>query len=284
MDASLNLDDVAAFGDSIVVWEANGSGQKQPFIAQQALKYSPRSTANMADIRKNTGNVGPSDTFPTAYVTTSVMWWGNEHAADPNRVNSVRLQDATGKTPACQDSQIITYPPGADLLVGAGMKLLSKDANYDPEKNRDTFGVFVYATSDPLVFRALFCFSGGNMGSGKNVTGIYPNYSNMDDMTFVSTDGSVVKKEGSDQGLLPNPMNVYDMVTGTDYLTTLRLFLYVKFCADVGCDYSVVAFKVSIFGQLNFDFQFRWLNRGYLENQGYSMAGSIQSVVVRFRL
>lgn len=173
---------------------------------------------------------------------------------------------------------------GADLLVGAGMKLLSKDANYDPEKNRDTFGVFVYATSDPLVFRALLCFSGGNMGSGKNVTGIYPNYSNMDDMTFVSTDGSVGKKEGSDRGPLPNPMNVYDMVTGTDYLTTLRLFLYVKFCAGVGCDYSVVAFKVGIFGQLNFDFQFRWLNRGYLENQGYSMAGSIQSVVVRFRL
>lgn len=85
VDTSMNLDDIAATGDSIVAWEKNESGQKQPYIAQQTVKYSQSATANVGDIRKSTGNVGPSTILPHAYVTISVMWWGDEHANDPGR-------------------------------------------------------------------------------------------------------------------------------------------------------------------------------------------------------
>jgi len=497
VDASLNLDDIAASGDSIVAWETNESKVKRPFIAQQTLKYSPSANANVADIRKSTGNVGPSDTFPNAYLTTSVMWWGDEHTGDDGRVNSVMLQDTTGMTPDCQTSQTTIYPftdlaftenvmsmdaaamkawgiqsgenrgmravlsedgqtasqtislpfkivnmigvqkaedsetlPGAinnvkdsltvnaggsisglgDKLIQSGMKMLAGDAQYKPDETRDQFMVRLYATSDPTVFRALFCLSGGNMSSGDNISGVYPEYGNTEDMTFVNVDSPDGGMNNSDKSLLPNPMNIYDMAKGrymdkvndegrqaasgkgvrsfnmdlggyfeadiaynhesrawecrpitggfhvggglnytwnfnsmvgpvpitasvtlggtlevrmdvqasryvhvfsvdhavdaavkandeaafnaalaaastsyrtdTDYLTSLRLFLYIRAFAGVGFDYSVVAFKIGVFGQVDIDMQFRWLNRNYLEPNRfdrYSLAGPVKS-------
>lgn len=52
---------------------------------------------------------------------------------------------------------------------------------------------------------------------------------------------------------------------GNDYLTQLRLYLYLRFFAGVGFDYSIVAFKLGVYGQVNFDNSFHWLNRPYIE-------------------
>lgn len=65
-------------------------------------------------------------------------------------------------------------------------------------------------------------------------------------------------------------VSYYDTATqesgiGTDFLTELRAYLYVRFFAGVGIDYSVVAFKLGVFGQLSMDVQFRWLNRPYID-------------------
>ncbi|MCR5767020.1 MAG: hypothetical protein K6G45_00815, partial [Lachnospiraceae bacterium] len=57
--------------------------------------------------------------------------------------------------------------------------------------------------------------------------------------------------------------------TATEYLTKLRIYLYVSVFAGVGIDYSVVALKLGIFGQLNLEMTFEWLNRPYLtEHRG----------------
>ena len=56
--------------------------------------------------------------------------------------------------------------------------------------------------------------------------------------------------------------------TGNDFLTELRLYLYLRAFAGVGFDYSVVAFKLGIFGQINLEMQFQWLNRPYMEGDG----------------
>ena len=55
-----------------------------------------------------------------------------------------------------------------------------------------------------------------------------------------------------------------DSGLGNDFLTELRLYLYLRFFAGVGFDYSIVAFKLGVFGQIDFDMQFQWLNRPYL--------------------
>ncbi|GAA6395179.1 hypothetical protein I4100191B2_26610 [Clostridiales bacterium] len=69
----------------------------------------------------------------------------------------------------------------------------------------------------------------------------------------------------------------HDEATATDYLTQLRLFLYIRTFAGVGFDYSVVAFKIGVFGQLDLDFQFEWLNCDYLDSWKYSMAGPLST-------
>lgn len=488
VDANLNLDDIAATGDSIVAWEENASTQASPFVAQQTLKYSASASANVADVRKSTGSVGPSTTFPNAWLTTTVMWWGDAEAGGEGRANTVTIQDTTGRALGGQTSKVTTYPftdmvftenvlkldesvlkgwgldkgwkrpvqaalskdgtatdrtialpfqlvnmvgveqaedssvltdslediksnlnvdaGGSvgnmgvnDTLLQSGMKLLAGDAQYDPDANRDAFMVQLYATSDPTVFRALFCLSGGNMSSGHNVTGVYPEYNDIENMSYVTTQNS------SDVGKYPNPMNVYDMVRGNyldkakaeanqaasgkavrgismdlggyfeadiaynsergqweckpisggfhvggglnftwnanaivgvvpvtasltlggtveirmdmqqgnyydvssgmdalqsahteeefdaaletadytdatanDYLTSLRLFFYARAFAGVGFDISVVAFKIGVFGQLDLDLQFRWLNRNYLDDSGnISAVGPLNS-------
>lgn len=486
VDASLNLDDVAVSGDSIVVWEKNESGQKQPYITQQTLSYSPKKYASSADIRKNTGNVGPSDTFPTAYITTTVMWWGDEDAGAEGRANSVMLQDVTGKTPVCQTSETTTYPftdlaftenrmtldaagmeewgltagesrgmravlsedgtaasrtlslpfkivnmigvptpensgsltesmeqikdgmgvdaggsvsgmGDGDIMTESGMDLLSDDAGYDPEE--DKFAVRLYATSDPMVFRAMFCVNVGELDQG----GVYPEYDDPENMTFVHGDSSTAKN--SELNVLPGVSDLYSMAkgdylsnakqdaqmakagkgslgtsmalggymeadiaynsdsgkweckpisggfhvgggvnytwifnsfvgvvpitasmtlggtleirmdmqqgnyyevssgmdgltaadseeafnaaladasyvdaTGSDYLTNLRIYFYMRAFAGIGFDYSVVAFKIGVFGQLGLDLQYKWLNRGYLtEAENISAVGAVGS-------
>lgn len=53
---------------------------------------------------------------------------------------------------------------------------------------------------------------------------------------------------------------------GNDFLTQLRLYAYMKFFAGIGFDYSVVAAKVGVFGQVNLDLIFQWLNRPYMNS------------------
>lgn len=52
---------------------------------------------------------------------------------------------------------------------------------------------------------------------------------------------------------------------GNDFLTELRIYLYLRFFAGVGFDYSIIAFKLGVFGQVNLDMQFQWLNRPYMD-------------------
>ena len=51
----------------------------------------------------------------------------------------------------------------------------------------------------------------------------------------------------------------------TEYLTQLRISMYLRLFAGVGFDYSVIAFKLGIFGMIDLDMQFAWLNRPFLE-------------------
>ncbi len=55
---------------------------------------------------------------------------------------------------------------------------------------------------------------------------------------------------------------------GNDFLTELRIYLYVYFFAGVGFDYSVIAAKIGVFGQIDLTMSFDWLNRRYLKDEG----------------
>ncbi len=61
---------------------------------------------------------------------------------------------------------------------------------------------------------------------------------------------------------------------GTDFLTELRVYLYLRFFAGVGIDFAIVAFKLGIYGQISLDMRFQWLNRPYMdvEDDVYNVA------------
>jgi len=66
-----------------------------------------------------------------------------------------------------------------------------------------------------------------------------------------------------------------------NYLTTLRIYAYMRAFAGLGFDYSVVALKIGLFGQISFDAQFAFLNRPYrdykekLKGQKISVDGKV---------
>jgi len=47
----------------------------------------------------------------------------------------------------------------------------------------------------------------------------------------------------------------------TDYLSTLRINAYFRAFGGLGFDYSVIALKIGLYGQVDFDAQLRWLNK-----------------------
>lgn len=57
---------------------------------------------------------------------------------------------------------------------------------------------------------------------------------------------------------------LYDKSSVNTYLTTLRLYAYMRAFAGLGFDYSVVALKIGLFGQISFDAQFAFLDQPYI--------------------
>ncbi len=55
--------------------------------------------------------------------------------------------------------------------------------------------------------------------------------------------------------------------SGNDFLTELRIYLYLRLFVGAGFDYSVVAMKIGMYGQVDVDMQFRWLNRPYMDTK-----------------
>ena len=63
-----------------------------------------------------------------------------------------------------------------------------------------------------------------------------------------------------------------------EYLTKLRLYIYVKAFAGIGIDYSIIALKLGIFGQISLDMTFEWLNRPYFrDHPGESIVSEASS-------
>lgn len=56
----------------------------------------------------------------------------------------------------------------------------------------------------------------------------------------------------------------FDEDTVNNYLTTLRIYAYIRVFAGFGFDYSVAALKIGLFGQVSVDAQFAFLNQPHI--------------------
>ncbi len=66
----------------------------------------------------------------------------------------------------------------------------------------------------------------------------------------------------------------YDKDAVNNFLTTLRIYAYIKAFAGMGFDYSVAAIKIGLFGQISIDAQFAFLNQPHISKtaaQGHKL-------------
>ena len=65
-----------------------------------------------------TGNVGPNTTYPSVWLSTSVLWWGDELPENVKKAaNSVTIQDASQQTLLNQTVENTVYPFSTMLPV-----------------------------------------------------------------------------------------------------------------------------------------------------------------------
>lgn len=158
VDASLNEEDVTSSGDAIyTLTEAEGEA---PFIAGQTVRYSEN--GDRFSVLDHTGFVGPNSNYPSAWLSTSVLWWGDKLPADADAAaNTVNLQDAGQRVLPNQTVENIIYPFSTMLMTThtarldqSAMERLDLDTydarNLSVTLSRD--GVNTYRTSQ-LPFR-----------------------------------------------------------------------------------------------------------------------------------
>lgn len=114
VDASLNEADITSSGDAI--YTLTKAEKKAPFIAGQSTRYAEK--GDRFPVLGYTGNVGPNTTYPSVWLSTSVLWWGDELPENVKKAaNSVTIQDASQQTLLNQTVENTVYPFSTILLT-----------------------------------------------------------------------------------------------------------------------------------------------------------------------
>lgn len=106
---------------------------------------------------------------------------------------------------------------------------------------------------------------GFNVGGGVNWTWNYNTFVGPVPLTASVKLGGTAEVSMDAQAVSYYNKNTGVSGLGNDFLTELRIFLYLRFFAGVGIDYAVVALKAGVFGQVSMDMRFQWLNRPYMD-------------------
>ena len=208
---------------------------------------------------------------PTKFLGLIQVNVGNMH--DKDQVTGVNAQTETN------GKQDLDYTPGlSEMLVVAGKRSIYSYLGDDFNKVLKREGVrnisaqlggyaesLIYYDFDAKLWKIQALQGGFNAGGGVSYTW-NQNYKvgPIPFTTSLTIGGTAeVSLDALSVAYYNAESQSHDI--GTDYLTQLRVYLYLRFFAGVGIDYAVVAFKLGIYGQINADMQFQWLNRNYLE-------------------
>lgn len=149
VDSSLTKRDALRSGEDIVTLTETGSAR--PFVAVQTISYTGRNI----NVRNYTGVVGPSSTYPEAYLETMLMLWGNNNAtlSDTNFTVDLREQNTGLSLPEqkVQSPADASFPFSSIPLVSETVMLNSDSfANYTASK-KTPMEAAVYESEDKLL-------------------------------------------------------------------------------------------------------------------------------------
>ncbi|MBO7532012.1 MAG: hypothetical protein J6T50_09430, partial [Lachnospiraceae bacterium] len=252
---------------------ANGQSHGDDFVAG-ALKLLASMSFTNSDDMWVTLTITPT-TDPTRFMSLIKVNLSNmdDHEASQNGVEIIG-QDS---------SEEFEFVPNIEDLPYGGAKKWASDALTEMvDANEEMFGTdteigyaiggymetLIYWDFDENKWKMQVVDGGFNVGGGLEyswswnvlVGGVVPITSEIKigGQVRISMDAITTAYQGNKTG---------NVELATEYLTKLRIYLYVSVFAGVGFDYSVIALKLGIFGQLNLEMTFEWLNRPYLEKQ-----------------
>ena len=82
-------------------------GANKPFVARQVVDYG-LDNGREIDVRNSTGRTGPTRTYPTATLKTTMFLWGEDSPAAGNY--DLKIVDENGYVPTGQSGSVTQYP------------------------------------------------------------------------------------------------------------------------------------------------------------------------------
>lgn len=226
------------------------TGDDKLFSIQLAATSDP--TKFLGFIEVNIGNMSDQDQVTGVYAT------GSQEDLDyaPGLAEVMMLTGA--KTPT-------EYVKGQleDLKKAAqskGVRNISFDLGGYAES-------LIYYNADNGKWEIQILNGGFNAGGGLSYSWNFNTWCGPIPFTTTLTAGGVAEVSMDALTVAYRNSTTQETGLGNDFLTELRIYLYLRFFAGVGFDYSIIAFKLGVFGQVNLDMQFQWLNRPYITGE-----------------
>ncbi|MDR0945002.1 MAG: InlB B-repeat-containing protein [Bifidobacteriaceae bacterium] len=105
---SLDTWDVMAASHITVLRDLDGAGPGAPFLGSAQVSTA-KDGSDAEDITGSDVRVGPNLDYPTAYLTSTFLWWGGDPAA-PDGLSARLLDQGDGTVPAGQSYKSFAYP------------------------------------------------------------------------------------------------------------------------------------------------------------------------------
>ena len=264
VNANINVDQEIRTASGVVVLDATNGETNKPFVAQQVVDYGLQNGRTI-DVRKSTGKAGPTRSYPTATLKTTMLLWGEDASAA--RSYQLQMADENGYIPAGQTSSASRYPfssipvventitLSADTMTSSGWIANGKDMGIKTRLTKS--GSLVRELTMP--FRVMDLTRVTPVDEDENVTQMLvtlKDSSIVNSATFQSGGNDVVKGITNVLGKISGPVNssVFKMIiTPSDDPTVFNALIWAGYdnmdLEDVDYDQNGISFETDYLNQ-----------------------------------
>ena len=264
VNANLEVDQEMRTASGVVVLDATNGETNKPFVAMQVIDYG-LTNGRTIDVRKSTGKAGPTRTYPTATLRTTMLLWGEDSVSGYD----LQIADENGYLPPDQASTRTRYPftaipvaensitLSADTMTSSGWIADGKDMGIKTRLTKS--GSLVQELTMP--FRIMDLTRVTPVNEDENVTQMLvtlKNSSNVAGANFSSAAGSNAVMKGITDvlGKISGPVNsnVFKMIiTPSDDPTVFSALIWAGYdnmdLEDVDYDQNGISFEADYLNQ-----------------------------------
>ena len=262
VNANLEVDKEMRTASGVVVLDATNGETNKPFVAMQVIDYGLENGRTI-DVRKSTGKAGPTRTYPTATLRTTMLLWGEDSVSGYD----LQIADENGYLPPDQASTRTRYPftaipvventitLSADTMTSSGWIANGKDMGIKTRLTKS--GSLVQELTMP--FRVMDLTRVTPVNEDENVTQMLvtlKNSSTVAGANFNTGGNSLVKGITNLLGDISGPVNsnVFKMIiTPSDDPTVFNALIWAGYdnmdLEDVDYDQNGISFEADYLNQ-----------------------------------